>query len=116
MRVDVTPSERDFLRAGNHHPLPVLHSLDERGSLQKRFVRTGIQPGIASSQYFNPQLSLFHIKTVEVCYFDFSAGRRFQVGGQLHYSTIIKIDARDSVIRTSYLWLLLDAQYFTILI
>ena len=54
---DVTHPAGNLLRAGDHHPLPILDRLDEVSRLEERLVGAGVQPGDAAAHDIHAQLA-----------------------------------------------------------
>ena len=48
--VDEALAERDFLGAGDLQALTLLHDVDELRGFEQRFMRAGVEPGIAAAE------------------------------------------------------------------
>ena len=74
--VDEAHAPGDFLGTADLEPLPLLDGFDERGSLQQRLVRPGVQPGGAAAEDVHGQRAVGEIGEIQIRDLQLAAGRR----------------------------------------
>lgn len=87
-----------LLNTAHTESLTVLYGSNEIACFEQAVAITRIQPGESTSEEFHFQRSFFQIKTVEVGYFIFTAGRRLQGGGLFRYSRIVEVQTGNRII------------------
>ena len=63
--VDEALGERDFLRAGDFQALALLDDVDELRGLEQRFMRAGIEPGVAAAEPLDMKFAALEIPLVD---------------------------------------------------
>ena len=66
LTVDPTLAKCDFLRTGDFNTLPMFDGCNELTGLKDRFMRAGIEPGIAAAEDLHVEPARFEISAVYV--------------------------------------------------
>ena len=63
--VDEALAERDFLGAGDLQALTFLHDVDELGGFEQRFMRAGVEPGVAAAETLGMKFAVLQVPLVD---------------------------------------------------
>ena len=106
----------DFFQTGNFAMLMLFHCLHKICSIYQTFMCTGIQPGKSLSKQLYIQRTIFQINTVQICDFQFSTIRRFQIFCEFNNSIVIEIKTCHTVIALWMLRFFLDGNRFAVFV
>ena len=106
----------DFFQTGNFAMLMLFHCLHKICSIHKTLVCTGIQPGKSLSKQLYIQRTIFQIDTVQICDFQFSTIRRFQIFCEFNNSIVIEIKTCHTVIALWMLRFFFDRNRFAVFV
>ena len=106
--VDVAHPVGNFFQAGHLEVLPLLNGGDEVGRFHHRIVGPGVEPGIAAAHQLDVELALFEVDRVDVGDFEFAAGRRLDVLGDVDHLVVVEVQPRYRVVRLRLGWLFFD--------
>lgn len=96
---DVAAQIGDFLEAGDVASGVVLDLLDRLGRVQQIIGRARVKPGKITIQLDDMKLVAAQVFQIDVRDFEFAARRGFQAARDVDDLVIIKIDARDNIVR-----------------
>ena len=100
-----------LFRRGNNHVLAVLHRLDKDRRVHETLDRAGVKPGKAAAEQLHLQPVSVEIEPVEVRDLQLAARGRPHLPRHIHDAMIVKIQARDAVVRARVLGLFLDGEH-----
>ena len=100
-----------LFRRGNDHVLAVLHRLDKDRRVHEALDRAGVEPGKAAAEQLHLQPVSVEIEPVEVRDLQLAARGRAHPPRHVHDAMIVKIQARDAVVRARVRRLFLDGEH-----
>lgn len=106
----------DFFQAGDLQSLAFLNRPDKLPGLHQRFMRPGIEPGMAAAQTLHRQLPFFQVGGVHGGDLQFAPGRGLHLLGDFHHLIIVEVKAGDGVIGFGALRFFLNGKRIAILV
>src|ERR1700677_2516652 len=108
METEETATEGGLLRAADFDALTLFDGLHVSRSLVQTAAGAGIEPGKAAAEAMDVKLAEAKIGDVDIGDFQFAAGGRAKVFGDIDDLPVINIQTRDGVIAAGRLGFLLD--------
>ena len=105
-----------LFRRGNDDVLPVLHRLDKDRRVHEALDRAGVEPGKPAAEQLHLQPVGIKIEPVEIRDLQLAARGRAHLPCHVHDAVVVKIQARDAVVRARVRRLFLHGQHTLVLV
>src|SRR4051794_29052216 len=90
--IDEAHVERNLFGAAHLEALALLQRANEFGGLDQAFRRSGVEPGVATSEQLDRQRAALEIDAIDVGDFELATCRGLEIGGDVDDLRIVEVE------------------------